>query len=48
LLTGIRHLVMDTGSAFELVVNKSLAVATIVGAILLTVLLWVYILGVRP
>lgn len=47
LLSGIRHLVMDTGSAFELDVNKRFAVATVVGSILLTVLLWAYIFGGR-
>lgn len=47
LLSGIRHLVMDTGAAFDLPVNKRFAVATIVGSILLTVLLWAYIFGVR-
>lgn len=47
LLTGIRHLVMDTGSALELNTNKMFANATIVGGIVLTVLLWVYLLGVR-
>lgn len=48
LLSGIRHLVMDTGSAFELGTNKRFALATIVGAVLLTIALWVYILGVKP
>lgn len=47
LLSGMRHLVMDSGAAFELGVNKTLAVATIVGSLLLTAALWFYILGVR-
>lgn len=47
LLSGMRHLVMDTGSAFELGVNKTLAMMTIAGAIILTVVTWVYILGGR-
>jgi succinate dehydrogenase cytochrome b subunit len=47
LLSGIRHLTMDTGAAFELPVNKSFAVLTIVGSLLLTIVLWVYLLGVR-
>ena len=47
LLSGIRHLVMDTGAAFELDTNKRFAVLTIVGSVLLTALLWAYILGVR-
>ena len=45
LLSGIRHLVMDTGAAFELQTNKRFAVLTIVGSILLTLLVWVPILG---
>lgn len=47
LLSGIRHLVMDTGAAFELGVNKSFAILTIVGSLLLTALVWFYFLGVR-
>jgi succinate dehydrogenase cytochrome b subunit len=46
LLSGIRHLVMDTGQGFELGVNKTFAVLTIVGSIVLTALLWFYLLGV--
>ena len=48
LLSGIRHLVMDTGAAFELGTNKRFAVLTIVGSVVLTALLWVWLLGVRP
>jgi succinate dehydrogenase / fumarate reductase cytochrome b subunit len=46
LLSGIRHLVMDTGAAFELGINKTSAILTFVGAVLLTALLWFYFLGV--
>ena len=46
LLSGIRHLVMDTGAAFELGVNKSFAILTIVGSLVLTALVWAYFLGV--
>ena len=46
LLSGIRHLVMDTGAAFELGVNKTFAIVTIVGSLLLTAALWFYLLGV--
>ena len=46
LLSGIRHLVMDTGQAFELGVNKTFAILTIVGSVVLTAVLWVYLLGV--
>jgi succinate dehydrogenase / fumarate reductase cytochrome b subunit len=46
LLSGIRHLVMDTGAGFELDTNKRFAVLTLVGSVLLTAALWVYFLGV--
>jgi len=46
LFSGIRHLFMDAGQAFELGVNKSAAVATLVASVLLTAALWFYILGV--
>ena len=46
LLSGIRHLVMDTGAAFELGINKTFAILTIVGSVLLTAALWFYFLGV--
>jgi succinate dehydrogenase / fumarate reductase cytochrome b subunit len=45
LLTGIRHLVMDTGAIFELGINKTSAILTFVGGVILTVLLWAYLLG---
>jgi succinate dehydrogenase / fumarate reductase cytochrome b subunit len=48
LLSGIRHLVMDTGAGFELRTNKAFAILTIVGSVLLTALVWAYWLGVRP
>jgi succinate dehydrogenase / fumarate reductase cytochrome b subunit len=47
LLSGIRHLVMDTGAAFELDTNKRFAILTIVGSLVLTAALWVYALGGR-
>jgi succinate dehydrogenase / fumarate reductase cytochrome b subunit len=47
LLSGIRHLVMDTGAAFELRTNKTFAILTIVGSLILTGLMWVYLLGVH-
>jgi succinate dehydrogenase / fumarate reductase, cytochrome b subunit len=46
LLSGIRHLVMDTGAAFELGINKTFAILTIIGSVLLTAILWFYLLGV--
>ena len=48
LLSGIRHSSMDTGAAFELGTNKRFAILTIVGSLILTALLWAYLLGVRP
>ena len=45
LLSGIRHLFMDAGQAFELKVNKTSALLTIVGSVLLTALLWAHFLG---
>jgi len=47
LLSGIRHLVMDTGAAFELGVNKAFAIVTIAGSLVLTAALWIYLLGVH-
>jgi succinate dehydrogenase / fumarate reductase cytochrome b subunit len=46
LFSGIRHLVMDTGAAFELGINKTFAILTFVGSVLLTAALWWYLLGV--
>jgi succinate dehydrogenase / fumarate reductase cytochrome b subunit len=46
LLSGIRHLAMDTGAAFELDTNKRFAILTIVGSVLLTAAVWAYLLGV--
>ena len=48
LLSGIRHLSMDTGAAFELDTNKTFAIVTLVGSIVLTAALWVYVLEYRP
>src|SRR6478672_1493391 len=47
LLSGIRHLVMDTGAAFELGVNKTFSILTLVGSVVLTAALWVYLLEYR-
>lgn len=46
LLTGIRHLVMDTGAGFELGINKTFAILTFVGSVVLTAAVWFYLLGV--
>lgn len=48
LFSGIRHLVMDSGAGFELDTNKRFAILTLVGSILLTAAIWVYILEYRP
>jgi len=48
LLSGVRHLVMDSGAGFELATNKRFAILTIVGSVLLTIILWAWLLGVRP
>ena len=40
MLSGIRHLVMDTGAAFELETNKAAAIMTMVGSVLLTAFFW--------
>lgn len=45
LLSGIRHLVMDSGQAFELGVNRIFAILTIIGSLALTAILWAYLLG---
>lgn len=44
MLTGLRHLVMDIGAGFELSTNKFWAAVTVAGALLLTALLWAWIL----
>jgi succinate dehydrogenase / fumarate reductase cytochrome b subunit len=46
LLSGIRHLVTDSGAGLELGINKTSAVLTIVGSVLLTAAMWFYLLGV--
>lgn len=45
LLSGIRHLVMDSGAGFELDTNKRFAILTLVGSLVLTLLIWVPVLG---
>ena len=46
LLSGIRHLVMDTGAGFELGINKTFAILTFVGSLVLTAAVWFLLLGV--
>ena len=44
--SGIRHLVLDTGAAYELKVNKLSAALTPVFSVLMTLIFWLY-LGVK-
>ena len=41
--SGVRHLVMDTGAAFELKTNKTLAYLTFAASVTLTVLFWLVV-----
>lgn len=43
MMSGIRHLVMDTGAGFELKLNQNLARLTFVGAAVLTLAFWLYV-----
>ena len=44
-VSGLRHLIMDTGRGFEIQGNKKGAIATIVVSLLLTAAVWALILG---
>lgn len=44
--SGVRHLIMDTGAAFELKTNKTLAVLTFVVSVTMTILFWL-VVGLR-
>ena len=46
LLSGIRHLVTDTGENFELRANKISAIVTVAASLFLTAAFWYYVLGV--
>ncbi len=48
MLGGIRHLIWDTGRGLDLRTANMLSWLNIVGAIVLTALLWAVILGTRP
>jgi succinate dehydrogenase / fumarate reductase cytochrome b subunit len=43
MMSGIRHLVLDTGAAFELKLNQNLARLTFVGSTVLTLAFWLYV-----
>ena len=45
-LSGIRHMVMDSGAGFELRINRLFAVLTIAGSLFLTALTWALLMGV--
>lgn len=47
MMSGIRHLVMDTGAALEIGASKRFATATLIGAVLLTALTWGVILSTK-
>ncbi len=46
LLSGIRHLVLDTGAGFEARVNRFFAVLTLAASLFLTALTWAILMGV--
>ena len=46
LLSGIRHLVLDTGAGYELNTNRFFAVMTIAVSLFLTAVTWAALLGV--
>ena len=46
LLSGIRHMVMDSGAGFELRINRLFAVLTIAGSLFLTALTWAVLMGI--
>ena len=46
LLSGVRHLVMDSGAGFELRTNRFFAVLTIAASLFLTALTWAIALGI--
>ncbi len=44
LLSGLRHFVMDAGAGFELKTNRFWSLMTLAGGIVLTIILWAWIL----
>lgn len=40
MMSGIRHLVLDTGAGYELTINKRSALLTMVGSVVLTLIFW--------
>lgn len=46
MMTGIRHLVLDTGAGYEIGRNKTYALLTMVASVALTAAFWLY-LGIK-
>ena len=46
LMSGVRHLQMDSGAGFEIGANKRFAILTIVISLILTAVVWALFLGV--
>lgn len=46
-LSGLRHFVMDMGAGYELKTNKSWAVMTLAGSVLITAFFWFYVVTMR-
>ena len=46
LFSGLRHLVLDTGSGYELKVNRFWAIMTLVGSLTATAVTWYVLMGV--
>jgi succinate dehydrogenase / fumarate reductase cytochrome b subunit len=44
LLSGLRHLVMDTGTGYDIHVARRTAMATLFGSLLLTAALWAFVI----
>lgn len=44
MMSGIRHLVMDAGQAFDLQTSRTFAILTMIGSVVLTALTWAIIL----
>jgi succinate dehydrogenase / fumarate reductase cytochrome b subunit len=40
MFTGLRHFVLDTGAGYELKTNRTFAILTMVGSLLVTLLVW--------
>jgi succinate dehydrogenase / fumarate reductase cytochrome b subunit len=45
--SGVRHFILDTGAGYELKGNKRGAMATMVFAIVATIIFWAFMLGAK-